>query len=249
MIRGIYTSASALRAATIHQGRIAHNLANLQTTGFKQLLTAREAYQLRTIGRYSADGTAYLNALGGLEQGLMVPEQITDFTQGNLDPTDRPLDLALEGEGFFRIQTPDGERYSRDGSFHWDSAGQLVTSNGYYVLGTNGQPVVIPPGLPSIQADGSIFVDDQLVGQIGVAEFANTDVLTLDNNNLFDGEGALALEPNTVSIKQGYLESSNVDENVQVLEMMRILRLYEASQRSLQIQDTALNSTLAVGEV
>lgn len=249
MIRGIYTSASALRAATLHQGRIAHNLANMQTTGFKQILTAREAYQLRTIARYSAEGSQYVNALGGLEEGLMVPEQIIDFTQGNLDATDRPWDVALEGEGFFRIGTPEGERYTRDGSFHRDSAGQLVTSTGHYVLGTNGQPLVIPAGSPAIQADGSIYVNNQLAGQIGVAVFADTDALVMENNNLFQGEGAQIPAPNMVSIRQGYLESSNVDENTQVLEMMRLLRLYEASQRTLQIQDTALNSTLAVGEV
>jgi flagellar basal-body rod protein FlgF len=249
MIRGIYTSASALRAATIHQGRLAHNLANLQTTGFKQILTTREAYQLQTMGRYSADSATYLNALGNLEQGLLVPEQIVDYTQGNLNRTDRPLDLAVEGEGFFRIRTPEGERYTRDGSFHRDSAGQLVTRDGNYVLGSNGEPITLPPGQASIAGDGSIFVGNQLVGQIGLVNFADTGALRQENSNLYQGDGAQALVPNIVSLKQGYLESSNVDENSQVMEMMRILRLYEASQRVLQIQDSTLNQTLSVGEV
>lgn len=249
MIRGIYTSASALRAATIHQGRLAHNLANLQTTGFKQILTTREAYQLQTMGRYSADSATYLNALGNLEQGLLVPEQIVDFTQGSFNRTDRPLDLAVEGEGFFRIRTPDGERYTRDGSFHRDSAGQLVTRDGHYVLGSNDEPITLPLGPALIAGDGSIFVGNQLVGQIGLAGFADTSTLRQENHNFYNGDGAQALAPNTVSLKQGYLESSNVDENAQVLEMMRILRLYEANQRVLQIHDSALTQTLGVGEV
>lgn len=249
MIRGIYTSASALRAATIHQGRLAHNLANLQTTGFKQILTTREAYQLQTMGRYSADGNTYIDALGNLEQGLLVPEQIVDFTQGNLNRTGRSLDLAVEGEGFFHIRTPEGDRYTRDGSFHRDSAGQLVTRDGYYVLGSNGEPMTLPLGSPAIVGDGSIFVGGQLAGQIGLVTFADTAGLQQENSNLYAGEGAQPLAPNAVSIKQGYLEGSNVDENAQVTEMMRILRLYEASQRALQTHNAALNQALSVGEV
>jgi flagellar basal body rod protein FlgG len=249
VIRGIYTSASALRAATIHQGRLAHNLANLQTSGFKQILTSREAYQLQTMGHYSADSTAYLNALGNLEQGLLVPEQIVDFTQGNLNRTDRPLDLAVEGEGFFRIGTPEGEQYTRDGSFHRDSAGQLVTRDGYYVLGSNGEPIILPLGSPAVAGDGSIFVGGQLAGQVGLVSFADTNELQQQNNNFYTGEGAQPLDPNTVSLKQGYLEGSNVDENAQVMEMMRILRLYEASQKALQIHDSALSQTISVGQI
>jgi flagellar basal-body rod protein FlgF len=249
MIRGIYTAASALRAATIHQGRLAHNLTNLQTTGFKQVLTARQAYELQAMGRYSGNNAQYLSTVGGLEQGLLVPEEIIDFAQGNLEMTDRPLDLAIEGNGFFRVQTPDGDRYTRDGSFHRDSEGQLVTRDGYYVLDANGDPLVLPAGAPTILRDGSVFVGNQLVGQVGLAAFADVETLVPENNNLYRGEGAQPLAPAAVSVKQGYLEGSNVDENAQILEMMRILRLYEASQRTLQIHDSTLQDTLAVGQV
>ncbi len=249
MIRGIYTAASALRAATLHQGRLSHNLANIQTTGFKQALTAREAYQLQTMGRYREGNAEYLQGLGGLEQGLMVPEKILDFSQGNLESTERLLDLSVEGDGFFRVQTPNGERLTRDGSFHRDSLGQLVTRDGYYVLGSNGQPLTIPAGTPSIARDGSIYIGNQAVGQIGLADVPDRQNLAMENNNLYQANGAQALAPNTVTIKQGYLEGSNVDETAQVLEMMRILRLYEASQRTLQLQDAALGAALSVGEI
>lgn len=249
MIRGIYTSASALRAATLHQGRLAHNLANLQTTGFKQLLTVRQAYELRTLSRFNADGGEYLERVGNLEQGLMVPDDIVDFSQGTFEITERPFDLAIEGDGFFRVQTPEGERYTRDGSFHRDTLGQLVTRDGFYVLGSNGQPVVLPAGEASIQADGAIYVGGQQVAQIGLADVDDPEQWVQENNNLFSTAAAQPLDPNTISIKQGYLEQSNVDENAQVLEMMRILRLYEASQRTLQVQSTALSEILAVGEV
>ncbi len=249
MIRGIYTSASALRAATIHQGRLSHNLANLQTTGFKQVLTVRQAYQVRNMGRYSADSSEYLQNLGTLEQGLMVPDEIIDFSQGTFESTERPFDLAVEGEGMFRVQTPEGERYTRDGSFHRDTLGQLVTRDGYYVLGSDGQPIVLPAGAASIQRDGAIYAGNQLVAQIGLAGVDDPAQWVEENNNLFRSDGAQPLDPNTISIKQGYLEISNVDETAQVLEMMRILRLYEASQRTLQAQNTALGEALTVGEV
>lgn len=249
MIRGIYTAASALRAATLHQGRLAHNLANLQTTGFKQILTAREAYQLQAMGRYQGDNAEYLSNLGGLEQGLLVPDQILDFGQGNLETTDRLLDVAIEGDGFFRVQTPQGERLTRDGSFHRDNAGQLVTRDGAYVLDNNGEPITMPLGTPNITPNGAIFVGNEQVGQIGLATVANVEDLVMENNNLYQAEGIQPLDPNTISIKQGYLESSNVDETAQVMEMMRILRLYEASQRTLQVHDNALGAALSVGEV
>jgi flagellar basal-body rod protein FlgF len=249
MIRGIYTSASALRAATLHQGRLSHNLANIHTTGFKQVLTLRQAYQVNAMGRYSADGADYLERLGNLEQGLMVPDHIVDFSQGTFESTERPFDLAVEGNGFFRVQTPEGERYTRDGSFHRDTLGQLVTRDGFYVLGADGAPIVLPAGLTSILPDGAIFVNNEQVAQIGLADVADPNDWVQENNNLFSTDAAAPLEPNTVSIKQGYLELSNVEENVQIVEMMRILRLYEANQRTLQTQDRALGAVLMVGEL
>ncbi|MEZ4837370.1 MAG: flagellar hook-basal body protein, partial [Caldilineaceae bacterium] len=163
--------------------------------------------------------------------------------------TERPFDLAVEGNGFFRVQTPDGERYTRDGSFHRDTLGQLVTRDGFYVLGENGQPVVLPPGETSIQPNGAVFVDNQQVAQIGLADVDDPAQWVQEEFNLFSADAAAPLDPNTVSIKQGYLELSNVDENVQIVEMMRILRLYEANQRSLQVHDRALSNALSVGEV
>ncbi|HRJ43860.1 MAG: flagellar basal-body rod protein FlgF [Caldilineaceae bacterium] len=249
MIRGIYTATSALRAATMHQTRLAHNITNLQTAGFKQILTTHQAYENQRMGEYNGDTAALVRALdGGLEQGLLIPEEIIDFSQGALQVTDRPLDLALEGDGFFRVQAPEGERYTRDGSFHRDGLGRLVNRDGHFVLNEGGQPLTLPPGPLSVSPDGLVQAGGALAGRLGLLTFANTDDLIRENGNLFRAEAA-GTPSVGVRVQQGYLEGSNVDENVQMLEMMRIMRLYEASQRSLQTQDRTLGQALAVGEV
>lgn len=249
MIRGIYTSTSALRAATMHQARLAHNISNLHTTGFKQVLTTHQAYELQRLGEYSNEEASVMRGVGELESGLLIPEEIVDFSQGVLQSTERPLDLALEGPGFFRLQTPDGERFTRDGSFHSDPEGRLVSRDGHFVLDAAGQPILLPADQVAVTRDGQILAGDGTVIQLGLADFAEDAELVRDNQNLYrleEGEPALALN---VAVEQGYLEGSNVDENAQMMEMMRILRLYEASQRTLQMQDQSLTETLTIGEV
>lgn len=249
MIRGIYTASAALRATTLHQTRLAHNLANLQTTGFKQVLTTHQAYELQRLGEYDVEKAAFVRGVGSLEHGLLVPEEIVDFSQGVLKVTDRPLDLAIEGDAFFRVQTPQGERYTRDGSFHRDGLGRLVTRDGYFVLNAQLQPISLPQGPVTVTGEGHILVGDDLVGQLGLAGFPNGEGLARENGNLYRAEGAAPGPPGNVTVHQGYLEGSNVDEDAQVLEMMRILRLYEASRKTLQIQDQALSGALSVGQV
>lgn len=248
MIRGIYTSASALRAATMHQSRIAHNISNAETAGFKQILTTRQTYELQRLGEFSMDQEAFLSNVGGMEMGLLIPEEIVDLTQGNLEITERTLDFAIAGEGFFRVQTPDGERYTRDGSFHRDSQGSLVTADGHYVLNVAGQPIQLGEGPVNVTQEGLIYVNGEFADQMSLATFADQAALERENDNLFRSDAAAILDPNAAIVRQGYLESSNVDQNAQVLEMMRILRLYEASQRTLQVHDTALSELMVVGE-
>jgi flagellar basal body rod protein FlgG len=248
MIRGIYTAASALRAAATHQGRLAHNLANLQTTGFKQILTPRQAYQSQRMNRFGEHYELTLASVGKLENGLLIPNEIIDLSPGELIATDRTLDLAISGEGFFRVQTPNGERYTRDGSFHRDSQGQLVTRDGYQLLNSKGQVIILPQGDLVVTQTGALSVNGEYVGQIGLANFADQNQLVAENNNLFRGIAPQQIPAEEMNIRQGYLESSNVDENSQVVEMMRILRLYKASQNTIQIQDRLLNELFTVGE-
>lgn len=249
MNRGIYTAASALRAATMHQTRLSHNIANLQTTGFKQVLTTHQAYQLNPLNEYRGDDSSLENTLGGFEQGLLVPEEIVDFSQGNLIQTERPLDFGLEGDGFFRLQTPDGERYTRDGTFHRDSQGLIVNADGFALLDSDGQPITLPPGEPSVTASGLVLSDEDIVAQIGLSAFDDPEAMIREEGNRFRVEEGSEEAPVTAQIRQGHLETSNVDENSQVLEMMRILRLYEASQRALQVQDSTLNQAIDIGNI
>lgn len=249
MIRGIYTGAAALRAAAIQQNRVAHNLANLETTGFKQILTVRQAYEAQQLGQFDEHYELRRPGIGPLENGLLVPEEIVDFAPGTMKLTDRPLDLAIWGEGFLRVQTPDGERYTRDGSLHRDSLGNLVTRDGFAILDQNGQPITLPPGNINVGRNGGVFVNGEFVAQLGVVTSPSPEQFIPDNNNLFRNEDVQPLPPTDTHILQGYLEASNVDESTQVVEMMRILRLYEANQKTIQTQDRLLVELLGVGEV
>ena len=249
MIRGIYTATAALRAAAIQQNRVAHNLANLETTAFKQVLTVRQAYEAQQLGQFDEHYELRRPGVGPLENGLLVPEEIIDFSPGTMKLTDRPLDLAIWGEGFFRVQTPEGERLTRDGSFHRDSAGNLVTRDGFSLLDQDGQPITLPPGIINVGRNGALFVDGEFAAQLGIATAPNPEQLVPDDNNLFQIDESQALPPEEIHILQGYLEGSNVDESTQVVEMMRILRLYEANQKTIQTQDRLLVELLSVGEV
>jgi flagellar basal body rod protein FlgG len=180
--------------------------------------------------------------------GVITGGAITNYTAGALKQTDQPFDMALAGDGFFAVQTPDGERYTRDGRFTRDANNHLVTVDGNLLLGSNNQPITVPQGVTTgIASDGKVTVDNQAAGQIKLVTFANlkTDILR-DGPNTFS-----AVNPGTVatnaSLKQGFLESSNVDPAKAMTQMMTVSRAYEAAQRLMQMQDEMLGK--AVNEV
>jgi flagellar basal body rod protein FlgG len=169
----------------------------------------------------------------------------TDFTPGALRLTGQPLDLAIEGPGFFRLRTPGGERYTRDGRFLRDAQGNLVTVDGYFVLDDNGQPIVLPEGTVSVAADGSITVDGRAVGRIGLAAFADPAAeLQRDLPNTFAARAAPSGQESG-RIAQGYLEMSNASPAQLMTQMVAVGRAYEAAQQMVQTQDELLGKAIS----
>jgi len=238
MIKGIYTAVSAMIAGLNRQVLKSHNMTNLNTPGFKQVISSLEEFKASNT---QAMQTAPLRQAVNPGQGVMTTETRSVFTNGALLATDQPLDLAIQGDGFFRIMTPDGERYTRDGRFNRDSNGSLVTVDGNFVLDPSGAPIKISNGQPTVDASGGIFIDDTLVTHLGIAEFAQPqEQLQMDSGNLFR-----ALEPplqgaSNTSIHQGSLEMSNVN----LADMMIGSGTYEAAQKMVQIQDELLGKTI-----
>ncbi len=249
MIKGFYAAASAMIAGMERQNALAHNIANMDTPGFKQILVTMGEFIHTPVfhppaATINAGGMTYVGDLGlGVEPS---PDQ-TIYTQGALKYTSQQLDFAIEGPGFFRVETPNGERYTRDGRFIRDAEGQLVTVDGYFVLDANGQHITLPEGDVMVIGDGTIYVDNAEVGQIGLAGFANPETdLTPDLPNTFAPvNGAVPDNEELGVINQGYLEMANADPAEMMTQMVMVSRAYEAAQQMVQNQDELLGKTIA----
>ncbi|MBL8058361.1 MAG: flagellar hook-basal body protein [Anaerolineales bacterium] len=255
MIKGLYAAASAMLAGLTRQNIISHNLANIDTPGFKQVLTSLDDFVDTPVSTHTRAAGWFTplrlvnqpRALGDLGLGVETIEPVTDFEDGALRQTSQPLDLALNGAGFFRVQTPDGERYTRDGRFLRDAGGTLVTVDGFQVLNAAGAPITLPEGTVSVAGDGTLAVNGQAAGQLGLAAFTDPATeLSRDptNGNLFTAAGA---PTGTVAgtVVQGYLETANINPAQLMTQMVSVGRAYEAAQRLVQTQDDLLGRAIA----
>ena len=246
MIRGLYTAAAGMMTNIIRQQANTNNLANVATIGYKEDSTVYTPAPEMAIGDPTA---ARPRILGPLATGIEVSGVETNLAPGSLKETNNPFDFALDGEGFFTVQSETGQRYyTRNGAWDRDATGRLVTSTGELVLGEHG-PIQLPEGQVVVAGDGSISVDGQFVDRLQLSTFPDGTVIQKVGNTLFEPTDA-NIQPvaaQNVTVMQGYVETSNVDEVRAMVEMMSALRAYEAEQRTLQIQDQALG--LAVSEL
>jgi len=248
MIKGFYAAASAMIARLTQQELISHNIANLNTPGFKQTMTSLEEFlNVEVYSPTARDGNpALIQSLGLMGLGVSTTPELTDFSQGSLRATSQPLDLAIEGEGFFTVQTPDGKRYTRDGRFLLDAESNLVTVDGYYVLNDAGQQITLPEGQIRISNAGEIFVDGNAETAIGLAVFENpTNDLVRHLGNMYEGSGQPTGDK-PGSIVQGTLEMANVDPAVMMTAMAKVARTYEAAQKMVQSQDELLGKAISI---
>jgi flagellar basal body rod protein FlgG len=171
--------------------------------------------------------------------------EVIDHTQGGLRTTGNPLDLAVQGEGFFRVRAPEGERFTRDGRFLRTSEGALVTVSGYPVLDQAGQPVTLEDGLVRVAPNGEITVNGEAAGRLGLAVFEDPRAdLVRDEGNLFLANGAPAAN-GTVVVAQGCLEMSNANPTQLMGQLVEVARSYEAAQKMVQNQDELLGRTIS----
>ena len=209
----------------------ANNIANAQTSGFKaERVMLAENTDSRARHVDGPNRVAFVDewALG------------RDFTQGSLTHTGRPLDLALEGEGFFTVQTEAGERYTRDGRFTLNALGELTASDGAQVLDQNGQPIVLNPdgGEIAIDPTGAISQGGAIGPRIGVAVFAEAAVLQKTGDNRFSApEEAERMADALPLVRQGHSESSNVRAMTEITRMMEMSRAYASVTRMIRDTD------------
>lgn len=247
MIRGMYSATAGMMTMLSRVQTIANNLANVDTPGYREDTLRLTTFPQMLMARMFSGGTspaggpnASFTPIGQTTMGGIVNESMSvRLTQASLRSTENPLDMAIQGAGFFSIQTPDGVRYTRDGSFRRDGNNQLVTSQGDLVLGANGAPLTVPQGEVVLLPTGEVQVNGQAAGQVGIVEFAEPDQLKKVANNLLEdptGRAQPAPAANSV-VQQGYLEGSNVDPTRAMADMMVAQRAYESNARMVQIQD------------
>lgn len=244
MLRGLYQAASALFVHQLRHENAATNLANVQTPGFRARRLVLSPFAQLLLARLPDAA-----ALGRLDYGVNVSGTVTETAAGPLRETGRPWDVALDGEGFLVVQTDGGERYTRDGRLGVDAEGRLVDVAGRFVLGQAGI-IRVPRGVePVIDLDGTVRAGDQVLGRLRVVRFDRPDLLERTPDGLFAasvGSGAAVNDAGTV-VRQGWLESANVDVAAQTVELMAAFRAFEAAQRAIRAQDETLG--LAVNEL
>ena len=234
MDSGFYAACAGLRAQSQALEVAAHNLANLNTAGFRGQQTTFQS--LLAVSRPTVPNVLNLatNNFGVLEGTHL------DMTAGNLETTGNPLDVGIEGGGFFAIQTARGTRYTRNGSFQVSSSGQLVTVAGDPVLGNNGV-ISVPAGAISIASDGTLSVNGAVAGSIRLVEFAPGTKLTSEGGTLLAAPAGSAKPAQQPALKQGALESSNVNSISSVVTLIGVQRQAEMLQRAMSLFDAEFN--------
>jgi flagellar basal-body rod protein FlgF len=224
MIRGIERLAKDMTVRMLRQEAVAANLANATTSGYKTQRTFVSVLKDAVGGAPQAD-----RADGA---GLF-----TDFSQGPIDRTERSLDVALEGDGFFVVDTPVGSRYTRCGNFTLSDDGTLVTQAGHPVLGGSG-PITITGDNVVITAEGTIYANNEEIGSIRVVAFDNPQGLA-NEGNMFASlvEEGRPCDMKTTKVIQGALERSNVGPIDEMVEMIALQRGFEAGQKAITMQD------------
>ena len=173
--------------------------------------------------------------------GLLGGDRLS-MAQGALAQTGNPLDLAVEGQGFFQIQTANGMRYTRDGSFHRSRTGQLVTAAGEPVLSSSGQAITVPPGEVSVGTDGALSVNGGVVASVGVITFpAGTDLTPEGANRYVAPPGVTTIAAKDATVHQGAIESANQDVVEGTVDLIAMQRQAEMMQRALTVFHTEFN--------
>jgi flagellar basal-body rod protein FlgF len=220
---------------------ITNNLANINTSGFKKDRAAFRYFLVR-----SHDDLEY-------SAKVKAEATVTDFSQGQLVFTGNDIDVAIQGKGFFQVETPKGMRFTRQGSLSLNSERVLTTSQGYPVLG-NGKPIVLPIcSTTFIDESGTIFCDGNYVDKLDVVEFPDSSVIQKEGLSLFRTNQPVGPTPvpgEEYEINQGYLERSNVNVIEEMINMIECLRNYEAHQKTIQtFSETDHESVAEVGRL
>jgi len=272
MIRGLYTGASGMLSQMLQMDVVSNNLANVDKTGYKDDVTVFKSFPEMLIRRVNDDGVrkfplgSYdkMPIVGSIGTGVEVNEVYTNFKQGGLKQTENPFDLALEGDGFFVVETDRGIRYTRNGSFLIDKDNFLVTKDGYKILGENGY-IKVQNNNFVVNEKGEVVVNQDLynrkvvsntendwastsvIERLKIATFRELRELKKEGNSFYyETEfSGTAQQPKIMpKIRQGFLEQANVNIVEEMVKMIEVQRAYEANSKSVTSHDNALSKLI-----
>jgi len=245
----MYTAAAGALVAQANADTIANNLANVSTSGFKRTLLQVESGDSMDLQRMQTDpgdgsnGQSVSVPVGTLGLGSQVYGTPTSFEQGTTAQTGNPFDLAINGNGFFTIQTPEGIRYTRSGAFVRDGRGLLMTQDGNLVMGNSGA-IALPQGDTKIAADGTISVNVNRVDQGKLTQFGNLNNLSKQGSSLFADLGAQPSNDTSSTIDQGKIEQSNSNVVQSMVDLISAQRWFEANQKVIQTEAQATTQAI-----
>lgn len=237
MNRGIYPPLAGAITLERRLEVLSHNIGNVHTNGYKK----DKPLFATILGQTSGPPVA------GIDLFPLMDALPADRSQGVLVHTGQPLDVALEGEGFLRVKTPDGPRYFRGGSLYRNVEGILVTHAGDPILGKKGA-IRLPPGEVAIEGDGTIRVNQNLVDQLLVEQIPKGDEMA-KIGDLYWTSSANGIPAVATNVQQGMLEKSNVNPSQDMVELIKVTREYEQMQRAIRAMDEMASQAIQAGQV
>lgn len=264
-IKGLYTAVSGSMAQNLRLETVANNLANVNTPGFKkdsqvfrEYLTANEKPPtVIQVPKVPASIESFYDMQGGDKSYVEANGTYSDFSQGGLKSTGNALDLAIDGKGFFEVATPRGVRFSRNGSFSIDGQGQLVNKEGWPIL-RRSEPGIPPDqrtikissgGRVAIGENGEITADGESLGQISLIDVSDPMALHKEGSSVFGIKSNMNPQINNIEtphLKQGFIETSNVNIVQEMTDMISATRLFESTQKAIQAYDSMADKLVNV---
>ncbi len=262
MLRGFYTAAAGMISQQRRQEMLSNNLANSQTPGYKTDQSSLRAFPEMLMHRIgNTDSPVPMKkstVIGGLNTGVYMQETLPNFTQGDLTETGNKTDAALiagnlpvnedgsQAAIFFTVSAGDELRYTRNGNFALDANGRLTTNEGFLLIGTDGEPIELNSNNFTIDENGIVTENGSVAGRLNIALSRNPNELVKEGNGLFRNDGqplenVLEAGDASFTVKQGFLERSNVDLQQTMTDMMTAYRAFEANQKVLQAYDRSMD--------
>lgn len=253
MVRGLYTAYTGMLNQQHRLDTMTNNLANSSTTGYKREGATSQSFDAMLMTKLKDGSEGYVDRnVGAMSLGVKIGENYTDYTQGPLKATENTFDLAIGGTGFFTLSyTNKAGRefttYTRDGSFTLNKEGCLVTKDGDFVQGENGNVVLSTNADVVFGKNGEIYENGRYVDKLKIRDFEDYDYVEKFGENMYRAVDGAEEKEGKFELIQGYLEMSNVNVISEMVEMITITRNYETNQKFIQSTDRTLEQTVTLG--